>query len=48
MRYIVQTNNKELRASTLKEALLKAKTIYNTIGDKPEIYDTFSNEYIEY
>lgn len=35
-------------AKALKEALLKAKTIYNTIGIKPRIIDTFCNEPIEY
>ena len=48
MRYIVYVNGKELRASLLLEALLKARTIQKTAGIKPQILDTFSNEYIAY
>ena len=48
MRYIIEVENRELQASALKEALLKARTIYNTTGIKPTIIDTFCNETIEY
>ena len=48
MRYRIEVENRTLTAGALKEAILKAKTIYNTIGVKPVIIDTFCNEKIEY
>ncbi len=48
MRYIIYVEDRELTAKALKEAILKARTIYNVTGVKPLILDTFCNEYVGY
>jgi hypothetical protein len=48
MRYIIYVDDRTLQAKSLMEAINKAKTIRNTVGDSVKILDTFSNEYISF